>query len=103
MRAATRSRGMQTFPMMLGRPASGALCVLLVLTALAGAADDTGKRPFALPADSAERSLKVFSEQSGRGVIFLADIVKGVQTNRVAGEFTPAEALDALLRGTGLV
>lgn len=49
------------------------------------------------------RSLKVFSEQSGCGVIFVTDSVKGLRTNPVKGNFTPSEALDILLRNTGLV
>ena len=91
--------------MMPGWPALLALSALfaLALSSSARAADDEGKRTFHLAADSAEKSLKVFAEQSGRGVIFLAEVVKGVRTNRVVGELTPREALDALLRGTGLV
>src|SRR5215207_9056897 len=91
--------------MMFCRHALLAVSAVLALTGctFAQAANEEGKRTFNLTADSAEKSLKVFSEQSGRGVIFLADAVKGVQTNRVAGEFTPREALDALLNGTGLV
>ena len=90
--------------MILGRHAllaSGAV-IALELCSVVRAADE-GKRTFDLPAASAEKSLKAFSEQSGRGVMFLTDVVKGVQTNRVAGEHTPREALDAMLHGTGLV
>jgi hypothetical protein len=90
---------------MLGRHTllSWSAVFALALCALAHAARDDGKRIFSLGADSAEKSLKAFSEQSGSGVIFLAEVVKGVRTNRVAGEFTPREALEALLLGTGLM
>src|SRR5262245_32782682 len=50
-------------------------------------------RKFDLPADVAEVSLKRFAEQSGRGVVFVPERVKGVKTNAVKGEWTPAEAL----------
>src|SRR5262245_58529389 len=76
-------------------------CWMLPLSAVAS--DDNGKRAFNLVADTAERSLKAFSEQSGRGVIFVTDAVKGIRTNRVKGDFTPRQALEDLLRGTGLV
>ena len=76
---------------------------LLLGAALAHAAGDGTKKIFNLAADTADRSIKAFSEQSGRGVIFVTDAVKGVRTNLLKGEFTPGEALETLLRGTGLV
>ena len=45
----------------------------------------------------------VFSEQSGYGVIMDANTVDGARTNRLAGTFTPLEALQYLLLGTGLM
>ncbi|MEY4939697.1 MAG: hypothetical protein RIQ93_1432 [Verrucomicrobiota bacterium] len=77
--------------------------MLLVGATLARAGSDVARRAFDVPADHAERSLKAFSEQSGCGVIFVTDAVKGLRTNPVKGHFTPAEALDLLLRNTGLV
>ena len=58
---------------------------------------------FDLAAEPAERSLKAFSQQSGRGVIFVSEMVRGVRTNGVKGNFTPTGALDAMLHGTGLL
>jgi iron complex outermembrane receptor protein len=60
-------------------------------------------KKFDLPADVAEVSLKRFGEQSGRGVVFVPAHVKGVKTNAVKGEWTPAEALEQMLVGTHLV
>jgi hypothetical protein len=77
-------------------------CALLAFTWLQGA-EDGAKRPFNLTTDRAENSLKAFAEQSGRGVIFVTDAVRGVRTNPVQGDFTPGDALGTLLRGTGLV
>ncbi len=70
---------------------------------LACAASEGAGRAFNVAADNAERSLKAFSEQSGRGVIFVTDAVTGLHTNLVQGHFTPSEALDILLHNTGLV
>jgi len=61
------------------------------------------RRSFSIPAQAAEPSLKVFSEQSGRGVIMNANTVEGIRTKQVRGMFTPLEALQHLLAGTGLM
>ena len=60
-------------------------------------------RTFNLPADSAEKTLKLFSEQSGHGLIMGADAVGATRTNRVSGDFTAPEALARMLAGTGFV
>ncbi len=60
------------------------------------------KVAFDLPLDRAEQSLKVFSAQSGQQVLFTTETVAQVRTNAVRGEYTPREALDRMLRGTGL-
>lgn len=77
--------------------------LLLFGFTLACAADEGAGKVFDVAADNAERSLKAFSEQAGCGVIFVTDAVKGLRTNPVKGNFTPSEALDILLRNTGLV
>jgi hypothetical protein len=74
-----------------------ALCVEAQTTA------DAARRQFNVPRDAAEKTLKLFSQQAGRGVIFAADGVQGIQTNAVQGEWTPREALDRMVAGTGLV
>ena len=56
-----------------------------------------------LPADSAEKSLKRFSEQTGREVLFASELTRGVLTNRVKGEMPPHEAIELLLANTGLI
>ncbi len=74
-----------------------------LLLCVGASAAETGRRTFDLPADSAEKTLKLFSVQSGRGLLVSTEIAKGVQTNAVKGELTPGEALDKMLAGTGLV
>jgi outer membrane receptor protein involved in Fe transport len=60
-------------------------------------------KAFNVPAGPAETSLKQFSEQSGRGVIFVTSVVQGVKTAAVQGELSPRAALDLMLKDTGLV
>lgn len=60
-------------------------------------------RQFNLPADEAERALKLFSEQSGTEVLFPTEVVRGVRTKPVTGTLAPREALERLISGTGLV
>jgi outer membrane receptor protein involved in Fe transport len=65
-------------------------------------AENSDKRNFDLPADAADKMLKLFSEQSDNGLIADSELIKGVQTKAVQGEFTPREALNQMLAGTGL-
>lgn len=66
------------------------------------AAAEQEKKSFAIPASTADKSLKQFSAQSGVEVIYPAAIVRGVRTPAVNGEMTAAEAVARLLTGTGL-
>lgn len=75
------------------------LPTLACAVALLGADE---QRDFDVPADLAERSLKRFSEQASREVVFLTKVVTDVRTNAVRGRHTPREALDRMLVGTTL-
>lgn len=57
---------------------------------------------FDLPAATADKSLKLFSEQSGLEVLFLTETATAVRTNAVKGHFTAREAVDRMLAGTNL-
>jgi hypothetical protein len=61
------------------------------------------QREFDLPGGDAASALKLFSEQSGRGVIVGAAVIEGVSTDRVKGRYTAVEALALMLSRTGLV
>jgi hypothetical protein len=76
--------------------------ILLSLCAAAPAAADA-KRTFDLPAADAATSLKQFAVQAQREIMFPAEPLAGVRTNRVEGTLTPREALDRLIANTGLV
>lgn len=74
-----------------------------VLSPVSTRAAEDDRRGYDLPADDAERSLKLFSQQSGQGVIVGTAAVKEVRTNAVKGTLTAEQALTRMLAGTGLV
>ena len=74
--------------------------LVFMVSALFGA--EPAKRSFDLPADTADKSLRTFSAQAGREVVFVAEPPNGIRTNAVRGEYAPAEAARMLLAGTGL-
>ena len=65
-------------------------------------AGELEKRKFDVPADLADKSLRVFSVQSGTEVLFSSDAASGVRTNAIKGEFLPGEAVKKMLAGTTL-
>ncbi len=76
-------------------------CAFLFLNAaLTGA--EPARRSFDLSIDTADKSLRRFSLQSGFEVLFATQVTAKIQANPVQGEFTPKEAITRLLAGTGL-
>jgi iron complex outermembrane receptor protein len=57
---------------------------------------------FDIPAGMADGSLRFFSEQAHAQFVFSADKVKGERLNALKGSYTPREALEHLVSGTGL-
>ena len=80
----------------------GLLAAALLLPIEARGAD-VAKKPFNLPADTADASLKRFSVQSGSEVLFASRLVRGVRTNAVTGVLSAREAIERMLAKTGLV
>lgn len=76
-----------------------ALSCLCSLSAFA----EESKRSFDVPAGPAETALKVFAEQSGRGLLVTSETAKGITTKAVKGAYSVQEALDRMLADTGLV
>lgn len=101
---------MQCFPFPVFRSAARLtsilrrLCLPALLVLLAGVlrGKDAATSNFDLPSDYAARTFKLFSGQSGRGLIADADLVRGVRTQPVKGAYTPGDALARMLAGTGL-
>ena len=92
-------RGFQS-PLLLSLLAFLSRAALLLPVALQ--AQEAATRAFNLPADMAERTLKLHSQQSGRALIMSTRAVQGIGTNAVRGEYTPREALGLMLANTGL-
>jgi len=65
-------------------------------------AQGTDRRNYDIPGDAAARTLKLFSEQSGRTFIADGDLLSGVKTNPVKGALSPQEAVNLMLAGTNL-
>jgi outer membrane receptor for ferric coprogen and ferric-rhodotorulic acid len=70
-------------------------------TARLGAADTA--KAFDLPAGAADVALQRFAEQAGTPVVFGTEAAARIRTNAVRGSFAPADALQRLLDGTGLI
>lgn len=60
-------------------------------------------KSFDVPAGAAAQTLKQFSTQSGVQLVFPTDLVQGVRTNAVRGDFAPLAALEKMVAGTPLV
>jgi hypothetical protein len=84
-----------------------ALLVIPIATAVAQSApamplEVASTKNFDLPADSADRSLRLFSSQSGCDVLFATQIAENIRSNAVSGDYLPQDAINLLLAGTGL-
>jgi TonB-dependent receptor len=81
--------------------ALAAVGILWAACPVPGHAAEPTEKAFDLPADVLEKSLKLFSGQSGLQVLFPTDAVAGVRTQPVRGAMTSRQALDRMLAGTG--
>ncbi|MDB6167543.1 MAG: hypothetical protein JWM88_407 [Verrucomicrobia bacterium] len=79
------------------------LLALFCATMLRASSADAGRRTFNLPADEAEKSLRLFAAQSGLEVLFSRASASGVRTNPLRGDYPPFDAITRLLAGTRLV
>jgi len=79
-------------------------CLLAVWLLASGLnAGEPAARSFDIPAGTAEQALKTFSAQSGQEVLFATATTSKVRTNPIKGFYVPGEALEQLLKGTGLI
>ena len=81
--------------------ATAAAAGLLAVSATAASAEAQDKH-IIIPAEDASASIPALARQSGLQVFAPTDAVRGVRTNPVNGTFSPMEALNRLLAGTGL-
>src|SRR5688500_16694630 len=80
-------------------------CVVVLSRPLtcAAATEPAATRSSKLPAGAAEQSLKLFSQQAGKGIVIGAEVERGVRTNAVRGVLTSQDALQTMLVGTGFI
>ncbi len=58
---------------------------------------------YEIPSGPAEETLIIATEQGRLELVYTSDIVVGIQTNSIGGQFSAMEALDRMLEGTPLV
>lgn len=76
-------------------------CMLLAGARTAFAADEQA-RAYNVPSGDAVETLKQAAQQGGFQIMFPAEIVRGVTTHALSGQFTPGDALNTMLAGTVL-
>jgi hypothetical protein len=76
--------------------------VVALLIAALPAAEEPARQRFDLPAGAAVVMLKRVAQQAGLEIAYSAAAVQGVQTQPVAGDFTPREALERMVAATPL-
>jgi len=97
-----------------GPRSRASLIVLLAISLLAGfsgllaagpaTAQQTARtQDFDIPAGTLESALVAFSTRSGVNVAYTPDKVAGLDSPGLTGRYTPQQALDRLLAGTGLI
>ncbi|HEY5756359.1 MAG TPA: TonB-dependent receptor [Steroidobacter sp.] len=79
------------------------LVALVCSATLAAGASELDRRPINVPAGDLAAALRTLATQSGVEFFYPTELVKGLQTEGVAGDLTPQEAVTKLLRGTSLV
>ena len=85
----------------LPKLASSVAVAALILGAAHGAAADV-KRTFDIRSPDLSRALLAFSQQSDLVVVAAADLVANLPAPAVTGNMTPEQAIERLLRGSGL-
>jgi len=76
--------------------------LIACVIASSGAACAQEAREFNIPPGSLRDALNTYAAQSDQQIFFSADLVAGLRSQGLRGRYAPAEALDSLLRGSGL-
>ena len=79
----------------------GAACAFAIVASTAACAQSA--RAYDIPAGPLGDALNRYAAQSEHQIFFAGDLVRGRDTPGLKGRFTPADALNRLLAGTGLV
>ena len=83
-----------------GLPVGAALSLVVALFA---EEREEAKRSFKLPEGNAARTLKQAARQGRVDIVFSANVVKGVRTRAIKGEYTPSEAFNLMLKDSQFV
>jgi len=75
---------------------------MLISAGLAGPADASVRKTTNIPAESLSDALRTLAKDRQFEILYRAEVVRDVRTEGAIGEFTPEEALKAVLSGTGL-
>jgi iron complex outermembrane recepter protein len=78
------------------------LCLAGVLVLGAAVALAQEKVSFDIPAQNASSAIRAWARQSGLQVFASEELLEGVQTNAVHGDYLPLQAVQLLIQGTGL-
>jgi iron complex outermembrane receptor protein len=78
-------------------------CASLALCGAALAQDANKTIHFDIPAEDLGTALNQVAQQSQQEIVFNADLARGKRAPDLRGDFTPHQALERLLAGTGLV
>ena len=81
---------------------SATLMLLAIMQASSAIAGAGQKQNFNIPAQSLSSALLQFSESTGIKTFFSADVARDIKTPGLSGNYTPQQALQRLLDGSGL-
>jgi iron complex outermembrane recepter protein len=79
-----------------------ALTLCIVVVAIADDALAPVKRATNIPAQSLGAALQELAKERGFQIVYVSEDVNSLRTGGAVGDFTPTEALQKLLEGTGL-
>ncbi len=79
---------------------AGLTLAILLSTAAGAAAGDPME--FSIPEQDVASALKMYAEQADVSIMFPAEEVGGQSVRGLSGDYDPEEALELLLKGTGL-
>jgi iron complex outermembrane recepter protein len=98
--ARQREMSLITRPKLIRMLCTGLGIGLVTIAAIAGA--DEAAHQYRIPAQSLDSSLLRIAADSGLEILFTADKVRGVTSNPIDGNMTPAQALSQLLQDSGM-
>ncbi|MDR4485118.1 MAG: TonB-dependent siderophore receptor [Nitrospirales bacterium] len=77
------------------------LCVILLFSSVMVAHGAGQPKEFNIPAQPMQTALDAFAQQSDLQMLYTMEIIEGLQSNAVKGTYSPEQALNLLLEGTG--